>query len=148
MHTESSSSRIDLDSSAGGYGAVAIVAFNFTESAKKIGAQRARQPKYDWYISTYFLRSERQPSNKRSNEKKWLEASEEMARRQWSNFMLYGSFLVKSSRPYALDSNGRGCRCLELPETVLYCSSNQKSKYTIAIVAASAFFFFQLLSSS
>ena len=36
--------------------------------------------------------------------KKWLEASEEMARRQWSNFMLYGSFLVKSSRPYALGS--------------------------------------------
>ena len=73
--------------------------------------------------------------------KKWLEASEEMARRQWSNFMLYGSFLVKSSRPYALDSNGRGCRCLELPETVLYCSSNQKSKYTIAIVALVNFFF-------
>ena len=71
--------------------------------------------------------------------KKWLEASEEMARRQWSNFMLYGSFLVKSSRPYALDSNGRGCRCLELPETVLYCSSNQKSKYTIAIVALPLF---------
>jgi hypothetical protein len=58
-----------LDSSAGGYGAVAMVAFKFTKSAKKIGAQRARQPKYDWYISTYFLRSERQPSNKRSNEK-------------------------------------------------------------------------------
>ena len=45
--TESSSGRIGLNSSAGGFGAVAMVALKTTKIAEEIGADRARHPRHD-----------------------------------------------------------------------------------------------------